>query len=51
MIEIEESAKTAGVGKWSSPDQIASHVRNIVWNIESPRNFVESFHYKPVTGI
>ena len=52
LIAMEDAAKAAGKGKWApevvtNPETI---VRAIKWTIDNPRQFVDSFHQKPVDG-
>lgn len=52
LIQLEEAAKAAGKGKWApevvtNPEKV---VRNIKWTIENPRQFVDSYHQKPLDG-
>lgn len=49
LNELEDAAKAGGKGKWEESTG-ADHVRNIVWNLENPRHFVDSHHGKPVEG-
>ena len=49
LIQLEDAAKSAGVGKWSE-DAPADHVREVTWNIEEPRKLVDAKHYKPIDG-
>ncbi|KAJ8031554.1 nuclease domain-containing protein 1 [Holothuria leucospilota] len=51
LIDLEDAAKAAGKGKWSKDSESGRIMRNIKWNIENPRNFVDSFHHKPVEAI
>jgi len=48
LNELQNAAKAAGKGKWS--ETAKEHVRDIKWTLENPRNFVDSFHNKPVQG-
>nr|QBI71281.1 ebna2 binding protein P100 [Thermobia domestica] len=50
LIELEDAAKAAGKGKWASTGS-QEHVREIKWNIENPRNFVDKFEGKPVKAV
>lgn len=50
LIDLEESAKAAGKGKWSNTPT-ADHVRNIKWAHENPRNFVDQLGGRPVDAI
>lgn len=50
LIQLEDAAKAANKGKWNQED-CAKHVRDIVWNLENPRHFVDSFHNKPVDAV
>lgn len=52
LFTLEEAAKAAGKGKWN-PEVVTSqekYTRDIKWTIESPRQFVDSFHQKPIDG-
>ena len=49
LIALEEQAKAQQLGKWASGTG-SEHVREIIWNIENPRHFVDSHHGKPVQG-
>ena len=49
LIAFEDAAKASGKVKWGSDG--ASHVRDVKWILENPRNFVDSHHGKPVSGI
>ena len=50
LVQLEEVARTAGVGKWASSVNINEHMRDIKWTLENPRNFVDSHHNKPLNG-
>jgi len=52
LIQLEESAKNAGKGKWA-PEIVNNPekgIRNTKWSVESPRQFVDSYHQKPLDG-
>lgn len=50
LIELEDAAKVAGKGRWSgSPSE--EHMRNVTWQVEQPRNFVDMQAGKPVKAI
>ena len=49
LNDLEDLAKAAGKGKWAKENN-ENMVRDIKWNIENPRNFVDSLHQKPVDG-
>ena len=49
LIQLEEEAKTAGRGRWG--DGSNKHIRDITWVIENPRNFIDSYHNKPIDAI
>lgn len=51
LIQLEETAKAANLGKWSGPEECAKHVRNISWTLDNPRHYVDAQHGKPVEGI
>jgi len=50
LIQLEDAAKAASKGKWNAEEAL-KHVRDIVWNLENPRHFVDSFHNKPVEAV
>ena len=50
LLEAQESAKTAGKGVWSG-DSPATHVRNIVWETETPRQLVDRMGGKPFKAV
>lgn len=50
LAQLEEAAKTAGKGKHAE-GEASKHVRNITWNIDNPRNFVESHHNKQIDAV
>ncbi|XP_054718576.1 staphylococcal nuclease domain-containing protein 1-like [Uloborus diversus] len=49
LCELEDAAKAAGKGKHGP--NASEHVRDIVWSIEAPRNFMDSLHQKPVKAV
>jgi len=51
LQQLEEAARGAGKGKWGTPEELAGHVRDIKWNIENPRHFVESNKSKEIDGV
>ena len=48
LAQLEDGAKASGKGKWAADAD--SHVRNIIWATENPRNFVDSQHGKRIPG-
>ena len=50
LAQLEEAAKAAGKGKWGAPEELALHVRDIKWNVDNPRHFVESNKSKELDG-
>ncbi|CAD6197725.1 unnamed protein product [Caenorhabditis auriculariae] len=48
LTELQEQAKQASRGKWSS-DHTA--VREVRWVIENPRELVDKYHQKPVDAV
>ena len=50
LLQMEDTAKAAGVGKWSPPEEHSKHVRDVSWTIDNPRHYVDSQHGKPVEG-
>lgn len=49
LNELEDAAKAAEKGKWASDAK--EHVRNIIWNIENTRNFVDQKKGRPNDAI
>ncbi|XP_065668229.1 staphylococcal nuclease domain-containing protein 1 [Hydra vulgaris] len=49
LIELEDQAKASKKGKWSG--ETTEHVRNITWNIENPRLFVDQKKGKPINAV
>lgn len=49
LMELEDAAKAAGKGRFSG--ESSEHVRNIVWQVEKPRDFVDLQGGKPVKAI
>ena len=52
LIQLEEAAKAAGKGKWNPEVQTntAKFIREVKWTVDNPRQFVDSFHQKPLEG-
>lgn len=53
LIQLEEAAKAAGKGKWNPevPTNPTKFTREIKWVVENPRQFVDSFHQKPLDAV
>ncbi|XP_050360776.1 staphylococcal nuclease domain-containing protein 1 [Nymphalis io] len=49
LVEIEEVARSQGKGIWGS--DLQSHIRDIKWSIENPKQFVNKFNGQPVKAI
>lgn len=49
LCELEDAAKAAGKGK-HGPNP-GEHVRQIVWQIENPRKFIDCLWHKPVNAV
>ncbi|CAH2103312.1 unnamed protein product [Euphydryas editha] len=49
LVEIEEQARSQGKGIWGS--DLQSHVRDIKWTVENPKQFVNKFNGQPVKAI
>ncbi|CAH1250586.1 staphylococcal nuclease domain-containing protein 1-like [Branchiostoma lanceolatum] len=49
LCDLEDTAKSNSKGKWAPDAQ--SHVRDVKWALENPRNFVDAHHNKPVQAI
>ena len=47
---MEDAAKAAAKGKWGSPEELAAHVRDIKWQVDNPRHFVEANKGKEIEG-
>jgi len=50
LIDLEDMAKAAKKGKWSD-NNTEDHIRNISWDIENPRMFVDQKKGKPCDAI
>ncbi|CAI2334758.1 unnamed protein product [Caenorhabditis sp. 36 PRJEB53466] len=48
LLELQDQAKSAGRGKWSST---AGTIREIRWAIDSPRELVDKYNQKPVDAV
>jgi hypothetical protein len=52
LFTLEDAAKASGKGKWN--EDVLTHpekyIRDIKWTIENPRQFVDSYHQKPMDG-
>ena len=51
LIQLEDAAKAAGKGKWGSPEEVAVHVRDVKWQVDNTRHFVESNKNKEIDGM
>ncbi|XP_075161828.1 staphylococcal nuclease domain-containing protein 1 [Haematobia irritans] len=51
LVELEDQAKHAGRGKWSTSANPSDHVRQIKWTQDNPSQIVELFGGKPVKAI
>ncbi|CAL8131754.1 unnamed protein product [Orchesella dallaii] len=49
LIELEEQAKSAGRGKWAADSE--KHIRDIVWQVENPRQLLDKVGRKPVSAV
>ncbi|XP_050683973.1 staphylococcal nuclease domain-containing protein 1 [Leptidea sinapis] len=49
LVEIEEMAKSQGKGVWGT--NVQNHVRQIKWNIENPKQFVNKMNGEPIKAI
>jgi len=49
LIELEEKAKGEGRGRWGSDSE--KHVRDVVWQLENPRQLLDKFGRKPVQAV
>lgn len=49
LVDIEEQAKSAGLGKWSK-DPESDHVRDVKYTLENAKSFVDSHKQKPIDG-
>ncbi|KFB45039.1 AGAP005672-PA-like protein [Anopheles sinensis] len=50
LIELEDAARKARKGLWSDAPE-SEHVRNITWNIENPKQFVDQHAGQLIKGI
>jgi len=51
LIQLEDAAKAEGRGKWGLPEDLAAHVRDIKWQVDNTRHFVESNKNKEIDGV
>ncbi|ESN89999.1 hypothetical protein HELRODRAFT_186227 [Helobdella robusta] len=51
LIQLEEAAQTSKKGKWGPTESLSEHVRDISWNLENPRQFVESNKGKEIDAV
>jgi len=51
LIQLEDAAKAAGKGKWGPPEDVAAHVRDVKWQVDNTRHFVEANKNKEIDGI
>jgi staphylococcal nuclease domain-containing protein 1 len=49
LKEAQEAAKGAGKGLWAS--DASSKVRNVIWEVENPRQLVDKFAGKPIKAV
>lgn len=49
-MAIQEQAKTQKKGRWVEDDKIQS-VRNVIWNIEDPRAFINKYKNKRIEAV
>jgi staphylococcal nuclease domain-containing protein 1 len=49
LIQSEDLAKAGGKGRWGA--NASQYVRNVTWDIDNPRYFVDSHHQKPLKAI
>ncbi|XP_060573863.1 staphylococcal nuclease domain-containing protein 1-like [Ruditapes philippinarum] len=53
LFTLEDAAKASGKGKWN--EDVLTHpekyIRDIKWTIENPRQFVDSYHQKPMDAV
>nr|QBI71278.1 ebna2 binding protein P100 [Liposcelis bostrychophila] len=51
LIALEDAAKAAKKGKWDPNADPQKHVRDIKWNVEHVRHFLDKYEKKPVQAI
>lgn len=51
FLEAQEAAKSAGKGVWSTTESPTSHVRNVIWELENPRQLVDRMAGKPIDAV
>ncbi|CAD5216145.1 unnamed protein product [Bursaphelenchus xylophilus] len=51
LIDAQEKAKAARVGRWAEDGNAQAHVRNITWQIEDARTLVDEFKGKAIDAI
>ncbi|XP_073239320.1 staphylococcal nuclease domain-containing protein 1-like [Porites lutea] len=49
LIDLEEMAKTMAKGKWAA--DASNHIREIIWNLENPRHFLDANHGKEFNAV
>lgn len=49
LTELEDKAKSSQKGKWGGEGE--SHVRDITWQIENPRAYMEKVGRKPISAV
>ncbi|CAH1119897.1 unnamed protein product [Phaedon cochleariae] len=50
LIELEDTAKAAGKGKWSTTGAL-EHVRDIKWSVENMSDFVDQHQLQPIKAV
>ncbi len=50
MREAQDAAKSAKKGVWSG-DPESKHIRNVIWEMENPRQLVDKLEGKPVKAV
>lgn len=51
LQELEDAAKSAGKGKWSTATPSSEHVRDVKYSVETPMSLVDKYGGKPVKAL
>ncbi|XP_058791125.1 staphylococcal nuclease domain-containing protein 1 [Phymastichus coffea] len=51
LQELEDAAKSAGKGKWSTTSPSSDHVRDVKYSVETPLTLVDKYGGKPVKAL
>ena len=51
LQELEDAAKNAGKGKWSTATPSSEHVRDVKYTVETPMTLVDKYGGKPIKAL